>query len=74
MVISVTDTHLLIAVLCISPLVSFALCAFWRILWLNSRDGDTRRYPRPGTHPFRPESKIKPFKRSPDMVVKVDDE
>jgi len=41
---------------------------------VNQRDGDTRRYPRPGTKPFKPESKIKPFKRSPDMVIKVDDE
>jgi len=69
-----TDTQLLIALLCISPLLTFGLCAVWRILELNSRDGDTKRYPRPGTQPFRPESKIKPFKKSPDMLTKIDDE
>ena len=69
-----TDTQLLFAVLCLSPLVSFALCAVWRTLELNSREGDTRRYPRPGTQPFRPESKIKPFRKSSDMLTKVDDE
>lgn len=69
-----TDTQLLVAILCISPLVTFGLCAVWRILELNSRDGDTRRYPRPGTEPYRPESKIKPFRKSSDMLTKVDDE
>jgi hypothetical protein len=69
-----TDTQLLVAILCISPLVTFGLCAVWRILELNSRDGDTKRYPRPGTEPFRPESKIKPFRKSSDMLTKIDDE
>jgi hypothetical protein len=68
-----TDTQLLVAVLCISPLVTFGLCAVWRILELNSRDSDTRRYPRPGTHPERPDG-FKPFKRHPDMLKKIDDE
>lgn len=69
-----TDTQLLVAVLCISPLVTFGLCAVWRVLELNARESDTRRYPRPGTQPFRPESKIKPFRKHPDMLTKIDDE
>jgi hypothetical protein len=67
-----------IAILCFSfclmPAMLFAICAVWRVLELNSREGDTRRYPRPGTQPFKPESKIKPFKRSSDMLKKIDDE
>lgn len=69
-----TETQLLIAILCISPLVTFGLCAVWRVLELNQRDGDTRRYPRPGTQPFKPESKIKPLRKSSDMLTKIDDE
>lgn len=69
-----TDTQLLVAVLCISPLVTFGLCAVWRILELNARESDTGRYPRPGTQPFKSESKIKPFRKSSDMLTKVDDE
>lgn len=65
-----TDTHLLIAVLCISPLVSFTLCAVWRTLELNARESDTRRYPRPGTEPFRPDSKLKKWRNHPDMLDK----
>lgn len=68
-----TDTQLLFAVLCLSPLVSFALCAVWRTLELNARDSDTKRYPRPGTNPDRPEG-FKPFRKHPDMLKKVDDE
>lgn len=58
---------------CLLPAIMLAVCGFWRILELNSRDGDTKRYPRPGTEPFRPESKIKPFRKSSDML-KIDDE
>jgi hypothetical protein len=68
-----TDTQLLFAVLCLSPLVSFALCAVWRALELNARDSDTKRYPRPGTHPTRPDG-FKPFRKHPDMLTKIDDE
>ena len=67
-----TDTQLLIAVLCISPLVSFGLCAVWRILELNARESDTRRYPRPGTQPHRPEG-FKPFRKHPVMLVPPDE-
>lgn len=69
-----SESHLLIALLCIMPIVCFGICAFWRGLELNARESDTRRYPRPGTEPFRPESKIKPFRKHPDMLTKIDDE
>ena len=68
-----TDTQLLVAVLCISPLVSFGLCAVWHILQLNAKEGDTKRFPRPGTHPERPDG-FKPFRKHPDMLTKIDDE
>jgi len=68
-----TEIQLLVAILCISPLVTFGLCAVWRVLELNSREGDTRRFPRPGTHPERPDG-FKPFRKHPDMLTKVDDE
>jgi hypothetical protein len=68
-----TDSQLLFAVLCLSPLVSFALCIFWRVLWLNARESDTRRYPRPGTHPKRPDG-FKPFRKHPDMLKPIDKE
>jgi hypothetical protein len=68
-----SDTQLLVAILCISPLLTFGLCAVWRILELNSRDGDTKRYPRPGTHPERPDG-FKPFRKHPDMLRPIDKE
>lgn len=69
-----SDELILLIALCLSPFVSFALCAVWRVLELNARENDTRRYPRPGTEPYRPESKIKPFRKSSDMLTKIDDE
>jgi hypothetical protein len=68
-----SDTQLLVAILCISPLLTFGLCAVWRILELNSRDGDTKRYPRPGTHPERPDG-FKQFRKHPDMLRPIDKE
>jgi hypothetical protein len=69
-----SDTELLIAVLCISPLVSWFLCIFWGALKQQRREGTDRYDYRPGSKPFRPESKIKPFRKSSDMLTKIDDE
>lgn len=46
---------------------------FWRSLELNYRDGDTKRYPRDGTQPTRPE-RFKPFRKHPDMLTKDEEE
>jgi hypothetical protein len=44
------------------------LCTFWNALKRTRRDGTDRYNPRPGSQPFRPDSKVKPFKRSRDML------
>lgn len=43
-----SDTHLLIAALCVSPFISFLICAVLRSMELTHRENDTRRYPRYG--------------------------
>lgn len=39
---------LLIVAICVSPIITLGICAFWRNLELSARDQDTRRYPRYG--------------------------
>lgn len=42
---------------------------FWRGLRRQAHEGTDRFNPRPGTQPFRPKSRLKPFHRSPDMLT-----
>lgn len=50
------------------------ICSFWRILELNARESDTKRFPsRPGTEPARPD-RFKPYRRHPDMLTRDDKE
>lgn len=59
----------LIGLLCFClPPVFTAVGFFAASLLFTARDADTRRYPRPGTQPFRPESKLKKWYRSDDML------
>jgi len=41
---------------------------FWRNMELSARENDTKRYPRYGTQPTRPE-RFKPYRRHPDMLA-----
>jgi hypothetical protein len=54
--------------LCVAFLGGVLVGAFWRVFRDEDRSS-TDRYPRPGTQPFRPESKIRPFRRSVDMLT-----
>ena len=63
------ETQLLCAAICIMPFITVLACVYACALRIQHREGDTRRFRRPGTEPFRPDSKLKPFKKSPDMCV-----
>lgn len=45
---------------------------FWCAMKVIYRDSDTRRFPRPGTQPQRPE-RFKPYRRHPDMLTDDDE-
>lgn len=68
-----TENQALIAAVCVLPLVTTLVCIFACELRIQHREADTRRFPRPGTHPERPKG-FKPFRKHPDMLTKVDDE
>jgi hypothetical protein len=60
-----------IFLLCGYPVLMAIICSivgwFWCLLRTNARESDTRRYPRPGTHPERPAG-FRPFRKHPDML------
>ena len=66
---SVEYFYLLIAAMTLSFLAGFLSGYFGKQLRRSKRDGTDRYDPRPGSQPFRPDSKLKPFKKSPDMCV-----
>lgn len=68
------DIDALLIAICLMPGITCLVCIFACELRIQHRDADTKRYPRPGTEPFRPESKIKPYRKSSDMLKKIDDE
>ena len=59
--------QLLVSAMCMMFACGIFVGLFWRVLVRIERDGDTRRFPRPGTHLERPEG-FKPFRRHPDML------
>jgi len=65
-----SDRDLLIAALCLIPVVTALTAIFACELRIQYRESDTRRLPKPGTQPFRPDSKVKPWKKSDDMLKK----
>lgn len=63
----------IITILCAAPCLAFWLGVFVGMMYSTFAYEDresSRRHPRPGTEPFRPDSKLKPYKRSPDMLDK----
>lgn len=69
---SVDYLNLLLGAMFLSFLAGFLSGYFGKLLTRSKRDGTDRYDPRPGTQPFKPDSKLKPFKRSKDMCI--DDE
>jgi len=45
---------LLFVAICVSPVITAALCAVWRNLELSSREQDPRRFPRYGAGAGKP--------------------
>lgn len=64
-----TYLGLLFVAMCLCFNGGFLVGVMWFAFRANDRDS-TKRHPRPGTEPFRPASKLKPYKRSPDMLDK----
>lgn len=62
---------LLISGLCIMFFGGFSVGFMLNIFRANERDS-SRRLPRPGTEPTRPE-RFKPFRRHPDMLASDDE-
>lgn len=61
----------IITILCTAPCLAFwggvAAGMMYSSFIANDRDS-SRRYPRPGTQPQRPEG-FKPFRKHPDMLI-----
>jgi hypothetical protein len=68
-----SDIEALFLAICLMPAITSLVCIFACELRIQHRDSDTRRFPRPGTHPERPDG-FKPFRKHPDMLKPIDKE
>lgn len=66
-----------VMIICAAPCIGFwfgVIAGMMYSTFVYEDRASTKKHPRPGTQPFRPESKIKPFRKSSDMLTKIDDE